>query len=102
VIVPRLMQEAADLLDIQVDIPVPDLLDMCGPGYSIPSSEGNEAIEMMMKLEGIVLDTCYTGKAFAGLVRRAREGFYKADDHVLFIHTGGAGGLFAQDWEAEE
>ena len=99
VIVPQLMQEAAQLLDVPVDIPVPYLLDMCGPGYSIPSSEGNEAIRMMMQLEGIVLDTCYTGKAFAGLIRKAREGAYKPDDHVLFIHTGGAGGLFAQDWE---
>ena len=102
VIVPWLMQEAADLMGIQVDIPVPDLLDMCGPGYSIPSTEGNEAIRMMMQLEGIVLDTCYTGKAFAGLIRRAREGFYKPEDHVLFVHTGGTGGLFAQDWEAAE
>lgn len=101
VIVPQLMREAADLLEVAVDIPVPDLVEMWGPGYSIPSAEGNEAIEMMMKLEGIVLDTCYTGKAFAGLVRRAREGFYKKDDNVLFLHTGGAGGLFAQDWEAE-
>ena len=102
VIVPQLMREAADLLETPVEIPVPDLLEMWGPGYSIPSAEGNEAIAMMMKLEGIVLDTCYTGKAFAGLVRRAREGFYKPDDNVLFVHTGGAGGLFAQDWEAEE
>ena len=101
-IVPQLMQEAAGLLDVQVDIPVPDLVAMWGPGYSIPSDEGNEAIAMMMKQEGIVLDTCYTGKAFAGLVRRARGGFYKSDDNVLFIHTGGAGGLFAQDWDAEE
>jgi 1-aminocyclopropane-1-carboxylate deaminase/D-cysteine desulfhydrase-like pyridoxal-dependent ACC family enzyme len=54
---------------------------------------------MLLRLEGIVLDTCYTGKAFAGLVRRAREGFYKPEDNVLFLHTGGAGGLFAQDWE---
>ncbi|MBR6824746.1 MAG: D-cysteine desulfhydrase family protein [Firmicutes bacterium] len=100
-IVTELMQQAAELLEIQVDIPVPQLLDMCGPGYSIPSAEGNAAIEMMMQLEGIVLDTCYTGKAFAGLVRRAKEGYYKADDNVLFIHTGGAGGLFAQDWDAE-
>ena len=99
VIVPRLMREAAELLDVQVEIPTPDLVAMWGPGYSIPSAEGNEAIELMMKLEGIVLDTCYTGKAFAGLVRRAREGFYKPTDNVLFIHTGGAGGLFAQDWE---
>ena len=99
IIVPQLMGEAAALLGVDVEIPVPDLLAMWGPGYSIPSEEGNEAIELMMRLEGIVLDTCYTGKAFAGLVRRAREGFYKPDDNVLFVHTGGAGGLFAQNWE---
>ena len=99
VIVPELMKEAADLLGTDVELPVPDLLDMCGPGYSIPSEEGNEAISMMMKLEGIVLDTCYTGKAFAGLIKRAREGYYKPEDNVLFVHSGGAGGLFAQDWE---
>ena len=98
-IVPQLMREAADLLETSVEIPVPDLMEMWGPGYSIPSEEGNEAIAMMMKLEGIVLDTCYTGKAFAGLIRRAREGFYKPNDNVLFVHTGGAGGLFAQNWE---
>ena len=100
VIVPRLMEEAARLMDVKTEIPVPDLLPMWGPGYSIPSEEGNEAISMMIRLEGIVLDPCYTGKAFAGLVRRAREGAYRKDDNVLFIHTGGAGGLFAQDWEA--
>ena len=101
VIVPRLMREAADLLDVKADIPTPDLLAMWGPGYSIPSEEGQEANGLMMKLEGIVLDPCYTGKAFAGLVRRAREGFYRPEDNVLFLHTGGAGGLFAQDWEQE-
>lgn len=100
VIVPQLMRETAKLLGADVEIPVPDLLDMCGPGYSIPSEAGNEAIAMMMRLEGIVLDTCYTGKAFAGLIERARKGDYKPEDQVLFIHTGGAAGLFAQDWEA--
>lgn len=99
VIVPELMKETVELLEADVEIPVPDLVDMCGPGYSIPSEEGNEAIAMMMELEGIVLDTCYTGKAFAGLVKRARAGEYKPEDNVLFVHSGGAGGLFAQDWE---
>ena len=99
VIVPELMKEAVELLETDMEIPVPDLVDMCGPGYSIPSEEGNEAIALMMKLEGIVLDTCYTGKAFAGLVKRARAGEYKPEDNVLFVHSGGAGGLFSQDWE---
>lgn len=98
VIVPQLMREAAELLEADVVLPVPDLVDMCGPGYSIPSEAGNEAISMMMRLEGIVLDTCYTGKAFAGLIQRAKAGEYKKDDNVLFIHSGGAGGLFAQNW----
>ena len=102
VIVPELMQKSAALLEADVEIPVPDLINMCGPGYSIPSAEGNEAIAMMMRLEGIVLDTCYTGKAFAGLVKRAREGAFKPEDNVLFVHTGGAGGLFSQDWEHME
>ena len=55
-----------------------------------------------MRLEGIILDTCCTGKAFAGLVRRGRDGFYKPEDNILFIHAGGAGELFAQDWNAAE
>lgn len=100
VIVPELMKETVALLEADIEVPVPDLVDMCGPGYSIPSEDGNEAIAMMMELEGIVLDTCYTGKAFAGLVKRARAGEYKPEDNVLFVHSGGAGGLFAQDWES--
>ena len=99
VIVPELMKEAADLLGTDIELPVPDLVDMCGPGYSIPSEDGNEAIAMMMKLEGIVLDTCYTGKTFAGLIQRARAGEYKPEDNVLFVHSGVEGVLFSQDWE---
>lgn len=98
-IVPELMRGIADLLGTDIPLPVPDLIDMCGPGYSIPSEPGNEAIALMLRLEGIVLDTCYTGKAFAGLVQMARAGAFRPEDNVLFLHTGGAGGLFAQDWE---
>lgn len=98
-IVPALMERTAKLLGTDIPLPKVDLLDMCGPGYSIPSKEGNEAIALMMREEGILLDTCYTGKAFGGLLKRAREGAFKPDDNILFLHTGGAGGLFAQDWE---
>ena len=40
------------------------LIDMCGPGYAIPSPEGNAAIRMMAENEGLFLDPVYTGKAF--------------------------------------
>ena len=98
-IVPEIIEGAKKLLGCEeLDIPAAEYIDMCGEGYSIPSEEGNAAIEMMIQKEGIVLDTCYTGKAFAGLIRKAREGLFKPEDNVLFIHTGGAGGLFAQNW----
>lgn len=93
----RLMREAAALLgaDIQVSAEDFDLRDLCGPGYAIPSQEGNAAVAMMAENEGLFLDPVYTGKAFAGLIAMAREGAFKPTDRVLFLHSGGAGGLFA-------
>jgi 1-aminocyclopropane-1-carboxylate deaminase/D-cysteine desulfhydrase-like pyridoxal-dependent ACC family enzyme len=70
-------------------------MDLCGPGYAVPSGEGNEAISLMAREEGIFLDPVYTGKAFAGLIRMAEEGRFRETDRVLFLHSGGAGGLFA-------
>ena len=96
-ITPALMREAAALLEADVEITAEDyhLLDMCGPGYAIPSQEGNSAISLMAKKEGLFLDPVYTGKAFAGLVKMAGEGAFRETDNVLFLHSGGAGGLFA-------
>ena len=97
VITPRLMEEAAQLLEADVSICESDffLRDMCGPGYAVPSAEGNAAVRLMAAEEGIFLDPVYTGKAFAGLIAMAREGALKPDEKVLFLHSGGAGGLFA-------
>ena len=93
----NLMREAAALLGADVTITTDDfdLRDMCGPGYAIPSAEGNEAVRMMAENEGLILDPVYTGKAFAGLIAMAKEGAFKPTDKVLFLHSGGAGGLFA-------
>ena len=41
-----------------------------------------------------MLDPVYTGKAFAGLLALARSGRYGKDQSLLFVHTGGAPGLF--------
>ena len=98
-ITPQLMREAAALLEADGDIGADNytLRDVCGPGYAIPSEEGNAAVRLMAEQEGLFLDPVYTGKAFGGLVQMAREGAFGKDDHVLFLHTGGAGGLFAID-----
>ena len=82
-ITPALMREAAALLGAELT--------------ALPSSEGNAAIALMAAQEGLFLDPVYTGKAFAGLLALAREGVFASDDKVLFLHSGGAGGLFAVD-----
>ena len=98
-ITPALMREAAALLGADVEITQEDfaLRDMFGPGYAIASEEGTAAVSMMAREEGIFLDPVYTGKAFAGLIAMAKEGAFKPGEKVLFLHTGGAGGLFAID-----
>ena len=92
-----LMRGAAQLLeaDVAIDASNYDLRDMTGPGYAKPSLEGNAAVSLMAEKEGLFLDPVYTGKAFAGLIAMAKEGAFQPQDNVLFIHTGGAGGLFA-------
>lgn len=96
-ITPRLMKEAAEILNADVEISGGDfdLIDMCGPGYAIASREGNEAVALMAEKEGVFLDPVYTGKAFAGLIQMAKEGKLRKDENILFLHSGGAGGLFA-------
>ncbi len=98
-ITPALMRQAAALLQADVEITAEDyhLRDMCGPGYAVASPEGNAAVSLMASQEGLFLDPVYTGKAFAGLLAMAEEGAFRPDDKVLFLHSGGAGGLFAVD-----
>ena len=44
--------------------------------------------------EGIVLDPCYTGKAFAGLLEMIEKGQIAKGETVIFIHTGGLPGIY--------
>jgi len=92
-----LMRGAAALLGVDAAVSAQDfaLRDLCGPGYAIPSKEGNAAVALLAAQEGLFLDPVYTGKAFAGFIAMAKEGAFKPEDRVLFLHSGGAGGLFA-------
>ena len=96
-ITPALMRETAELMEADIEIRAEDyhLMDLSGPGYAIPSEEGNEAVSLMAREEGIFLDPVYTGKAFAGLLKMAKEGAFRGTENILFLHSGGAGGLFA-------
>ena len=59
------------------------------PKYSVPNKKMVEAVQMLARTEGILLDPVYTGKIMAGLIGLARQGHFKPNAKVLFMHTGG-------------
>ncbi len=71
------------------DIVVVD--DYSGPDYAVPTDTDIDCIRMLASTEGIVLDPVYTAKAFRGMLHSSRK-----SQKLLFIHTGGTFGLFAQ------
>jgi D-cysteine desulfhydrase len=54
-----------------------------------------EAVQLLARTEAILLDPVYTGKVMAGLIGPVRGGAIRADERVLFLHTGGAPSLDA-------
>jgi 1-aminocyclopropane-1-carboxylate deaminase/D-cysteine desulfhydrase-like pyridoxal-dependent ACC family enzyme len=70
--------------------------DHFGTGYGEITDDALDAIRQTARLEGIVLDPVYTGKAMAGLIDAVREGRLGGSDTVVFWHTGGAVALFAK------
>ena len=102
-IVVRRANEAASLLGLSTRIEDADIeLDdrQIGPGYGIATSRAVDAIELAAGTEGLVLDPVYTGKGMAGLAAHVRAGRWAAGDTIVFLHSGGAPGLFAYGAEA--
>jgi len=93
----ELMKGTAALLE--ADVPVePSDIEIhyhIGPGYAIPSPEGTAAVTRLARAEGILVDPVYTGKALAGFFQLLDSGAFADDENILFLHTGGAGALFA-------
>jgi L-cysteate sulfo-lyase len=93
----RLAQEAAEFVGVRGGIPreaVEANCDYVGPGYGQPTQGMREAVELLARLEGVLLDPVYSGKAMAGMVDLIRKGEIGRGETVVFLHTGGAVGLF--------
>jgi L-cysteate sulfo-lyase len=69
--------------------------DYVGAGYGIPTEGMHEAVEMLARLEGLLFDPVYSGKALHGLIDLARKGFFDGMKNVVFLHTGGSSAIFA-------
>ncbi|MFA6505663.1 MAG: D-cysteine desulfhydrase family protein [Treponemataceae bacterium] len=66
-----------------------------GGGYAVMGKVEKEAIELVGRTEGLLLDPVYTGRAMAGLIDLIRKKEIGKDETVLFWHTGGSAALFA-------
>ena len=97
----RLCRETAELMEL--DHPVPDSSiqvrdQYVGEAYGVPTEAMKEAVQLCARLEGILLDPVYSGKAMAGLIDMIQSRELAAGDTTVFLHTGGSAGLFAYDW----
>ncbi len=94
----KLVENTAARLGINTSIPREAVVsngDYWRPKYSVPNKKMVEAVNMLAKTEGILLDPVYTGKAMAGLIDLSRKAFFKKGENVLFVHTGGSPALYA-------
>jgi L-cysteate sulfo-lyase len=65
-----------------------------GAGYGVPTPGMIEAVTLLARTEGLLLDPVYSGKAMAGMIDHIRKGTFGADENIVFLHTGGATSLF--------
>ncbi len=99
----RLAVETADLLGhrtrVTRDMVVADC-DYVGAGYGLIDDEVIEALKLIARTDGLLLDPVYTGKAMKGLIALSRQGVFDGET-VVFLHTGGAQGLFGYQGELQ-
>ncbi|KQV18097.1 cytochrome C biogenesis protein CcmE [Pseudomonas sp. Root329] len=94
----QLTQDALSLLGSSAIVQAEEIAidgSQLGDGYGLPTSAMQEAVRLMARAEGLLIDPVYSGKAFAGLLADLRQGRYRSGDNVLFVMTGGTPGLYA-------
>jgi D-cysteine desulfhydrase len=97
-LVHKVAVETAARVGVNQEIPrdaVVTFGDYWRPKYSVPNKKMVEAVNIMAKTEGILLDPVYTGKAMAGMIDLCRKGYFKKGEKVLYVHTGGSPALYA-------
>jgi len=94
----QLINETEDVLGLDSRVKNDEIFvfdEYIGEGYSVPTSEGIDAIRLVAQTEGIFLDPIYTGKAMAGLTDLVKKDLIGSDNTVIFLHTGGSPSIFS-------
>ncbi len=91
------LKSVIETIGCELDIADSDIIcndSQLAPGYGLPNDATVAAIKYLARREGILLDPTYSGKTFAVLLDMLRRGDFSSDQHVVFLHTGGAVSLF--------
>jgi 1-aminocyclopropane-1-carboxylate deaminase len=97
-LVASLAQQSAQLLGCSSAIAEDDVVvngDYVGAGYGLSADDVIGVVRETARLEALLIDPVYTGKAMLGLYDLSRLGFFEQGESVVFLHTGGTPGLFA-------
>ena len=93
--------QTVEKLDVpEIGIEAVDVEDgYVGEGYGIPTEGALEAITLLARLEGVLLDPVYSGKGMAGLIDLVHQGILRKGEKILFLHTGGSVAMYAYEKE---
>ena len=96
-IVSNIIDESLRFLHLERRITEEDIIvydQYAGDGYGFMTEGRAEAIKIVAEAEGLFLDPVYTGPAMACLIGLCRDGFFRPENVVVFLHTGGSVALF--------
>jgi len=94
----ELAVETAELIGAPGVVTREDVVANCdyvGDGYGMVTKAMNEAVLLLARLEGLLFDPVYSGKALAGMIDLVENGSFDAAGNIVFLHTGGSAALFA-------
>lgn len=97
-----LIKETNEFLELGVEVTESDMWiedKYVGIAYNVPDHVTREYVYMMAREEAIILDACYTGKVFRGMVEMIEKGEISKDKNVMLLHTGGLPGIFSEGHE---
>lgn len=95
--IPEILKDSMKYMGISMPVSTEEIniIDgYVGRGYALSRPEELRFIRDLSRLEGIILDPVYTGKAMYGLTEEIKKGTFNKYKNILFIHTGGLFGLF--------
>ncbi|MHB0897781.1 MAG: D-cysteine desulfhydrase family protein [Spirochaetales bacterium] len=101
--VSALASDASELLGQRIDFEPEEIFaddSYCSAGYGVLTNAEKEAVRLFARMEGLLLDPVYTGRAAAGLIDLIGKGFFSREESVLFWNTGGQPALFAEKYQS--